>query len=112
MQITQQQYNSVVSGLRTQLELLRDESRELRQALATSAALRHEDQKAHAATRAGMDAMLGTMSDRMAVIGELAAGGEPKGLFSGDDLWSPAYAAVLKLRTEVEAARSKKRKSR
>jgi len=32
MEISKQQYNSVVSGLRTQLELLREETREVRQA--------------------------------------------------------------------------------
>ena len=117
MQITQQQYNSVVSGLRTQLELQRDHTRELQQSVAALADNSRRVSEAHQESKRVFDEECIRLQNTVAVLRErLTATGkcakEGPTLDIMDTGWSPEYSAVAELHKRAAAKRIRAAKTK
>jgi hypothetical protein len=123
MNITENQYSTVINGLRTQLELQREKTREVQARLdgtltsfnklvsegLTSKLEHHRESNEHQDRRA-------RLQSRLTAIGQAATDPTPPSLNILDDNWSPEFDVVVRLRAErdalqaqVDAPKAKKR---
>lgn len=112
MIITQEQYNTVINGLRVQLELQRAKTQETQAALDLSQEIRETVAESYDKTldekdRAlkSMESVIRNQDTKLTVVKQVASGADVPPLTMRDPGWSEAYEAVKKLVARAKRVR-------